>query len=408
MTFATVELVWLGAVAPLLVIAIYLLDRRRQRVLMERLGELPAVQRMMAARSPGRRAVKAVLFGLALGLVLVAAARPQISDTAVSRRKGMDLVIALDVSKSMLVGDVEVAQPRGGWPADLDPDQPRPVPEDDVEWVQGTRLERARQMLVELTRKLPDDRISVVLYAGASIHFPLTDDEELAIQLFHLVGPTDLMGGSDIGEAMRVGKCLLRTDLDDTSVGCYGIGARGHGGDPLPGDPDARKRRKVEAKEIQERGKALLVVTDGGASSTTVIDEVDQARQLGISLYFVGIGSDAGGTVPELDWEGKVVGPKLDGRGQPVVSKLDRDSLVQLAELAGGGGHYVELAPVGTIDVAPIVEALAAVQRGEIERTEHDKRREVYHFPLFAAFMLLAIEAAIGLRRRVKHPEAAL
>lgn len=410
MTFEHVWLVWLGALAPVLVISVYLLDRQRQRVLMERLGELPAVQRMMAARSPGRRAVKAVLFGLALGLVVVAAARPQIDDTAVSRRKGMDLVIALDVSKSMLVGDVEIAQPRGGWPEDLDPDQPRPVPKGDLEWVQGTRLERARQMLVELARKLPDDRISVVVYAGASIHFPLTDDEELAIQLFHLVGPTDLMGGSDIGEAMRVGKCLLRTDLDDASVGCYGIGARGHGGDPLPGDPYASKKRgKVEVKETQERGRALLVVTDGGASSSTVADEVDQSRQLGISLFFVGIGSDKGGTVPELDWEGKVTGPKVDGRGQPVVSKLDREGLVQLAEMAGGkDGHYVEMASAGTIDVARIVEALGEVQRGELERTEHDKRRELYHFPLFTAFMLLAIEAAIGLRRRVNNPEADL
>ena len=405
MTFATPALLWLGIATPLLVIGIYLLDRQRQQVLMERLGELPAVQRMMAARSPWRRAVKAGLLGVGLGLVIVSAARPEVRGKSVSKRKGMDLVIALDVSKSMLVGDVEVAEPEGGWPEDLEDDEPRPVPESPT-WVRGTRLERARQMLDKLAAELPDDRISILLFAGASIHFPMTDDEHLAVRLAHLVGPSDLMGGSDIGEALRVGKCLLRADLDDAQVGCYGIGQRGHGGDPLPGEAARKRRKRVEEVEKEERGKAILVITDGGTANPSVLEEANQAQQLGISLYFVGVGSQKGGVVPNLDWEGKIDGAKKDSQGNTVTSKLDSESLRGLAELAGGSQHYIELSAEGPFDVAPIVEALAAVHRGELERTEHDKKRDVYHWFLFPGFMLLVIEAAIGLRRRVKHPEA--
>lgn len=410
MTFASPVLFWLACLAPIAVIALHVYDRRKQRLLIERLGELPAVQRMMAARSPGRRTIKAILAALGVGLVALAAARPQVSGTSVTKRKGMDLVVAIDVSKSMLVGDVEVAQPVGGWPESLAPDEPRPVPEGDHEWVQGTRLERARQILTELVERLPDDRISIVLFAGASIHFPLTDDEHVAAQLAHLVGPTDLMGGSDVGEAVRVGKCLLRGDLDDAAVGCYGIGQRGHGGDPLPSDEvDARGRRvrpRVEEKVTEERGKAILVMTDGGTVNQALATELEQTQRLGISFFLVGVGTDEGGVVPELDWQGRVAGAKRDARGQTVTSKLDRAGMLALAELAGGPAHYVEPSAKGPFDVAPIVEALSRVQRGALERTEHDKKRDVFHWFLFPGLMLLVIEAAIGLRKRVKHPEA--
>jgi Ca-activated chloride channel family protein len=408
--FVHEELVWIAAAAPVVAVAIHLIDRRRQRVLMERLGELPAVQRMMAARSPWRRTVKAVMFGLAVGLVLVAAARPQVAGVLVDKRKGLDVVIALDVSKSMLVGDVEVAQPKGGWTEGMDPQAPRPVPE-DAEWVQGTRLERARQLLTSLAEELPDDRIGVTLFAGASIHFPLTDDGDLAVQLAHMIGSSDIMGGSDTGEALRVGTCLLRPDVSDPSLGCYGIGQRGTGGDPLPGEErrkDGKKPRpKVEEKEKEERGRAILVITDGGAPISSVATDVDAAQQLGIGIYFVGVGSSDGGVVPELDWEGKVVGPKRDASGQPVHSRLDRDSLLALAQLAGGLDHYVEVPAKGAFDVAPILEALAQVKRGELERIEHERPRDVYAWFLFPAFMLLVIEACIGVRRRVRHPEVA-
>lgn len=400
--FATPALFWVAVATPAVVIGLYYVERRRHRVLMERLGELPAVQRMMAARSPGRRLAKAIVLGLALALVIAAAGRPQLSGTSTSRRKGMDLVIALDVSKSMLVGDVEVGEPQGHWPSDLEADAVRALPE-HPSWVQGTRLERARQLLVSLVRQLPDDRISVVVFAGASIHFPLTDDEELAAKFLHMVGPADVTGGSDIGEALRVAKCMLRPEVRSAAVGCYGIGERGHGGDPLPGE-ERRRPKKVE-KETEERGKALIVVTDGGASDKSVAAEADMAKKLGISLFFVGVGSDQGGVVPEIDSTGAVVGPKRDAQGNSITSKLDRASLQQLAALAGGPDHYAEIAPKGMYDLTPVIAQLSGVQRGELQTTETDKKRDVYYWFLFPGFMLLVIEATIGYRRRVKHPE---
>jgi Ca-activated chloride channel family protein len=312
----------------------------------------------------------------------------------------MDLIVAIDVSKSMLVGDVEVGEPPDGWPADMKPEEPRPVP-DGARWVQGTRLERARQVVDALLAELPDDRIGIILFAGASIHFPLTDDEHLATELAHLVGSSDLMGGSDVAEALRIGKCLLRAELDDAAVGCAGINRRGRGGEARVTD-----RKPPEENVKEERGKAIVLITDGGDSTPNVLQEVDQAHQLGISLFFVGVGSQKGGPVPELDWEGKVIGPKRDGAGNVVQSRLDSQGLRALAEVSGNEDNYLEVPPTGAFDVAPIVAALDRVQRGELERTEQDRPRDVYHWFLFPGLILLVCEAAVGLRKRVKHPEA--
>jgi Ca-activated chloride channel family protein len=210
------------------------------------------------------------------------------------------------------------------------------------------------------------------------------------------------MGGSDVAEALRIGKCLLREDLDDARVGCTGVGRRGNGGAPR----DAGRRPKVKEEVKEERGKAIVVLTDGGESTERVLQEVDQAHQLGISLFFVGVGSEKGGTVPELDWDGKVTGAKTDAQGKPVTSRLDREGLQALAQVAGDQARYVEVGPEGRFDVTPILEQLNQVQRGELERTEEDRPRPIYHWFLFPGLMLLVIEASIGLRRRVKHPEA--
>jgi Ca-activated chloride channel family protein len=389
----------LGILTPFLVVALHLFDRRRQRLLMERLGELPAVQRMMAARSPRRRAIKAVLSGLGLGLVVMAGSGPWVHDSHVTRRKGMDVVLALDVSKSMLVGDVQVGEPRNHWPADMKDEDPRPVPKDPV-WVQGTRLERARQVIDALADKLPDDRIGVVLFAGASVHFPLTDDEHLAIELAHLMGPSDLMGGSDVAEALRVGKCILRADVTDPMVRCAGINRHGNGGAPLDGKPVKREIEK------SERGKAIVIFTDGGERTDAVMQEVDQAHQLGISVFFVGVGSAKGGPVPELDWQGHIDGAKKDANGKAIQSKLDSDELRALAAAAGDATHYVEVPPDGAFDVTPILQQLSNVQRGDLETTDDEHKSDVYFWFLFPGMVLLVVEAAIGLRKRVKHPEA--
>src|SRR4051794_10891155 len=106
MSFAYPSVFWLAMLSPFAVIGLYLYDRARRRQLTNRLGELPVIGKVIASASPRRRLAKAILAAAGLMLVGIALARPQIRGKRKVELHGLDLVVAVDVSKSMLVDDV--------------------------------------------------------------------------------------------------------------------------------------------------------------------------------------------------------------------------------------------------------------------------------------------------------------
>jgi Ca-activated chloride channel homolog len=391
-SFVTPWLVWVAIAAPFVALGLHLYDRARRRRLTGRLGELPAVARVIASASPGRRAVKDVLAGAAAMLVALAAARPQVTGMHRIELRGLDLVVAVDVSKSMLVDDVG------------------PTPEMARRHLETTRLARARELARAVIDELPGDRIAPVVFAAAAAHFPLTEDHLVASNFLRDLGPADLPQGSNLGEVFRVSRCLLRPDLYE-DLGCSRIGRRGHGGDPLHGEslePAPSEPDKTEAVEQKsERGKAIVVFTDGGDNDAEARRELAAARELGIAVFLVGHGSPAGGVVYEIDGDGKrTTTPKRLADGSTVTSKRDDDGMRALAALSGDPGRYLIAAEHGEIDPKPIVEALRGINRGLATKRVKDLR-DIYQPFLFAALMLLVIEAAISTRRRRRYPEAA-
>ena len=228
-----------------------------------------------------------------------------------------------------------------------------------------SRLSHARAGVLSLLGELEDDRVAVVVFAGGAIHFPLTEDHAVASELFTDIGPTDLPPGSDVAEALRLGRCLLRPDLYD-DLGCARVGGRGHGGDPLPGmtPHPTRSRQPAPDDHAEDRGKAIMVFTDGGGDPERTADEVRKARDLGIAVFWIGVGTDAGGDVPELDQDGHVIGKKHDKNGRVVHSVLERDTLRALATAGGDAHRYLELPTAVTgPDGIRTVDARAAGRR---------------------------------------------
>jgi Ca-activated chloride channel family protein len=322
----------------------------------------------------------------------VAAARPQITGTRKVELRGLDLVVALDVSKSMLVDDVS------------------PTREMTARRIETSRLARARELARAVIDELPGDRIAPAVFAAAVAHLPLTEDHVVAANFLHDLGPADLPQGSNLAEVFRVSRCLLRPDLYD-DLGCARIGRRGHGGDPLHGeslDPKPRDRDKEAVLEQKvERGKAILIFTDGGDGDAAALREVATAHELGIAVLIVGLGSPTGGVVYDVDDSGKrTTNPKRTPDGQTVVSKRDDAGMTALATASGDPRRYLVAPDRGEVDPRPIVDALRAVNRGLATKQIKDLR-ELYQPFLFAALMLLVIEAAIATRRRQRYPEAA-
>jgi Ca-activated chloride channel family protein len=393
MSFATPWLAWLAAVVPFAVVALHLHDRAQRRRLTGRLGELPVLGRVIASASPGRRVVKDVLAGAAAALIAFAAARPQITGTRKVEIRGLDLVVAVDVSKSMLVDDVG------------------PTSEMTAKRIETSRLARARELARAVIDELPGDRVAPIVFASAAAHFPLTEDHLVASNFLRDLGPADLPQGSNLAEVFRVSRCLLRPDLYE-DLGCARIGRRGHGGDPLGPrdslDPKPKDRPRTETLEQKvERGKAIAIFTDGGDQDAQALREVATARELGIAVFLVGFGTAAGGVVYEIDgFTGKRTdAPKRLPDGATVVSKRDDAGMKALAAASGDERRYVIAGERGEVDPRPIVDALRAVNRGLATKQIKDLR-DVYQPFLFAALMLLVIETAISTRRRQRYPEA--
>ena len=387
MSFAYPTLFALCWIPAVVVAALYLYDRARRKTLTRQLGELPVLGKVIASASPQRRAIKAVLQGTALTLIMLAIARPQVESRRAVEVHGLDLVIAVDVSKSMLVDDV-------GATAAMTEGKIAP-----------SRLARARELAVALIDALDKDRIGPLVFAGAASHFPLTEDRDVAAKFLYDLGPGDLPPGSNLGEVFRVSRCMLRPDLYD-DLGCGKLGRRGHGGDPLNGeslDPRGVDPKDEKLEEKVERGKAIAIFTDGGEPDAETMREVATARELGIAVFVIGLGSTQGGLVYDIDgFTGKKTEPKHLANGATVTSKRDDAGMKSLAEAGGDGRRYLIASERGEVDPAPIVEALRLVNRG-LATKKVTAMRDVFEPFLFAAFMLLVIEAAIGTRRRMKE-----
>jgi hypothetical protein len=394
--FATPWLFWVAiCAAPVAVGLLHLWDRWRRRVMARRMGELPVLTSLMGSQSPRRRLIKDGVAAGALVLVLLAAARPQIEGKRKIEMRGLDVVVAVDVSKSMLVDDIG------------------PTERMTRKKLPTTRLERARELATQVIDGLPGDRIGPVVFAAAAAHFPLTEDHEVAIRFLSDLGPADLPQGSNLGEVLRVSRCLLRPDLYD-DLGCARIGRRGHGGDPLRGeslDPKPEPGAPIAAEdalvEKVERGKAILVLTDGGDPDEETLTEVVNARELGIAVVFVGVGTEAGGIVYEIDpVTGKrTTNPKHTPDGATVTSKREDAGMTALAEASGDPKRYIVASERGELDPQPVIDTLKSVNRGLATR-KIKEMRDVFEPFLFAALMLLVIEVAISTRRRQRYPEA--
>ncbi|HTM20250.1 MAG TPA: VWA domain-containing protein [Kofleriaceae bacterium] len=381
---------WLpGGVAVGLVL-VYLLDGWRRRAALERIGHLPQMKRMMATAAGWKRTAKAVLFITGATLVAIAVSRPQRLAEVTVKKRGIDLVVAMDFSKSMLARDMH-------------PD----------------RLSAMADEVDSLLDAMPSDRVGVVVFAGAAAHFPLTHDHDAARSLFRGLmscpegaqdtypawcAPLNLPPGSNLGEAALTGRCLLRPDLAD-EPGCERVGGHGRGGAPLGRAGEPEDLELPSERDLAGRARALVVYTDGDDGEGTARAEIARAVELGIDVYLVGVGTPEGELIPEFDDEGRETGWKKSEDGQSfVTSRLDQAGLEELAQLAGGEGHYVKLADPGATD--ELVRQLRRLQQGDADELTQKDWTDIYEWALLPGFMLLVIEACIsGRRRRVLYPE---
>src|SRR5688500_3345060 len=171
------DAVWLfGAIVLIAILFLQLIRWKKKTV--KKIGDPSLVKELIRNHSPFLFALKSLLLAAAFAACVLAFMNPRKpGDTNGVARKGIDLVIALDVSKSMLANDI--------------------VP---------NRLTKVKEFIHQLFDSLPDDRIGLVLFAGkAYLQMPLTTDHAAAKMFVTTADPATMQQqGTVISDAMKI------------------------------------------------------------------------------------------------------------------------------------------------------------------------------------------------------------
>jgi Ca-activated chloride channel family protein len=271
------DYIWLLPLAVLLpVLAVVVLRHafRQRKARLERLGNMEVVSRLIPANTLVRPGWRMARLGTASALVGICVAGPRWGqEQGVVRSRGIDMVLSLDASLSMMAQDE------------------RP-----------SRLERMKQEVRRLRAASPGDRIAVLAFAGRSyVLSPFTIDIG-ALDLF-----LDNLDPSVVGQA---GSSLARTIRQGVDLATLTNG----GAD-----------------------KALVVMSDGEAFEPLddVVAEAQRAGEQGISLVTVGFGTTEGTTIPIKNPDGST-GTKKDENGNTVITQYHPEYLQGAADAAGG------------------------------------------------------------------------
>ncbi|MCP3902296.1 MAG: VWA domain-containing protein [Planctomycetes bacterium] len=337
MRFVHPELLWLLLALPVLALAGWWLASRQRRALERFAGGEEGLRRFTAEISTHRRTAKLLLLCLGLGCIVLAAARPQWGTRLETiAREGLDVVIVLDTSLSMAAEDIA-----------------------------PSRLGQATHGVDRLLEALEGNRLSLITFAGApTVVSPLTLDHA-ALRLFLETVRAEAMQvpGTALADALR-------------------LGARTFG---------------VESDRDDERGRALVLFSDGEDHEGEIEDAIPVLQDAGVRVYAVGCGTSRGAPIPLEDETGTASGYKKDREDKVVTTRLDETTLERLA--LETGGRYYRATP-SDVEIGEIVKALTSMdarQFGSVLRTRYEER---FQIPLIVGLALLLAETLLGDRKK--------
>jgi Ca-activated chloride channel family protein len=306
---------------PVLILAILLYSRWKRKAL-SLFGDRKLVSELMHSFSKGRTQIKNTLTVLIFILLIIGIANPQVGTKMEEvKREGVDLMIAIDLSNSMLAEDIK-----------------------------PNRLERAKQAISRLIDKLEGDRIGLIVFAGeAYVQLPITTDYSAA-KLFLSTVNTNIVPtqGTEIAKAI------------DLSVQSFDM--------------------------ENAQNKAIIIITDGESHDEKAIESAEKANKLGIFVHTLGMGLSKGGPIPIYNKYGNRTGYRKDREGNTVVSKLNENLLMQIANT--GKGTYVRAnnSKAGLSTLFAEINKMEKKEIGTMIFTEYKDR-----FQLFIGLALLLL-----------------
>ncbi|MCF8226203.1 MAG: VWA domain-containing protein [Bacteroidales bacterium] len=279
MEFSREYMLWILLAIPVISLLFFFTLRRRRRMLAE-YGDDALTEYLMPDASISAYRWKFILVLIALTLLIIGVAGPRVgSKLKEVDQKGREIIIALDVSNSMLAEDV-----------------------------QPSRIEKARQLIGRMVDDMDTDKVGLIIFAGdAYTQIPITDDYPSVKMFLSTAGP-DIISkqGTAIGAAIE-------------------LAARSFPSDNLS---------ETDAEQLNNR--AIIVITDGENHEDDAIQAARDANKKGINVFTIGLGDPDGVPIPVSP--GSSV-KKRNKDGMVVVSKLNEKLLMDIAR-EGEGAYF--------------------------------------------------------------------
>jgi len=227
--------------------------------------------------------------------------------------------------------------------------------------VKPSRIEKAKYELGRLLNSLEGDRAGLIAFAGsAHLHCPLTEDYS-ASRLFLNMMDTDLITtqGTDLAAAIQL--ALNHVENND------------------------------------EKFKVFVLVSDGEDHQGEAILLAESARELGIIIHTLGVGTSIGGPIPIYDDDGNRVEFKKNRNGQVVTSTLNESTLDEIARITGGIYIRVEN-QVNAI--APLLREIDQMEKRELKSHIFSQYEDRYQVFLVIGLMLFLAEFLVPTRTK--------
>ena len=262
-----------------------------------------AAARLISRENPARPAyLAAALMAVAASSAIVAASQPRWgTETSEVPRVGAELVVVIDVSRSM-----------------------------DSRDVLPSRLQAAKTALLATFSRMGGDRVGVVIFAGSGrLRFPLTGDLDAAGQVVQSLetGAILVEGGSNASSGLDI--ALSAFDFE------------------------------------RDAGRAVLLISDGDDLGADPVGAITRLKAANVTLIVAGIGTTAGGTVPVFDSRQGTTVDKKDAAGTPIITRLNEPFLKAAAAAAGGRylGNDPQVIPGSVTAILAALERTRIEQR---------------------------------------------
>ncbi len=334
---------YLLLLVPILGLAIYFVVARFKAL--QELGSKELTRKLAETLSRPKVVWRLVIWFVAMSCLFVALTAPQIGTRLREvKRKGIEIVFALDVSNSMLAEDVK-----------------------------PNRLNKAKYEISRFVERLGDDRVGLVVFAGDSfLQCPMTLDKA-ALKLFlDIISTSSIEAqGTNFGAAINEAMKAFRGS-----------------------------ERAVDSPEkVQSRNQIIVLISDGEDHEKSLDETLKRAVENKVRIYTVGIGSSQSTPIPVYDETGRRVDFKRDKNNAVITTTFDDTMLRLVAEKTGGKFFQIDASGA---DLDRLYLELQKLEKEELASKEFVDFDHKFQIFIGIAFALLVLEMLIGDRRKVK------